>query len=71
VAGPGPDLCYSDACLDRVGYQRLDPVWIAGLLASGDVRVIPVWRDRCVVSGDQPVPVTLAGQGRPRPDVAL
>jgi len=46
----------------RVGYQRLDPAWIADLLASGDVRVIPVWRDRCVVSGDQPVPVTLAGQ---------
>lgn len=46
----------------RVGYQRLDPAWIADLLASGDVRVIPVWRDRCVVSGDQPVPVMLAGQ---------
>jgi len=38
---------------------------MAGLLADGDVRVIPLWRDRCVVSGDQLVPGLAVERGQP------
>jgi NAD+ diphosphatase len=48
---------YSGGRLDRAGARRADPGWIAGALARPDARVIPMWRDRCLVAGDPPVPV--------------
>ena len=58
-------LMYSGCPLDRASYRRADPGWIAGLL--GDVpaaRLIPVWRDHCLVSGDPPLPVMSADPSR-------
>jgi NAD+ diphosphatase len=53
------ELSYSGGGLDRVGYQRLDPAWVAHLLAEAELGVIPLWRERCMVSGDPPTPVKL------------
>ena len=58
-------LMYSGCPLDRASNRRADPSWIAGLL--GDVstaRLIPVWRNHCLVSGDPPMPVMAADPSR-------
>jgi NAD+ diphosphatase len=66
--GP-PRLPYSGCLLDRAPSQRTDPGWIAALL--NDVtrtRLIPLWRDRCLVSGDPPAAAISAA---PRDKTAL
>jgi NAD+ diphosphatase len=58
-------LMYSGGPLDRASYRRTDPGWIAGLLDDvSTARLIPVWRDHCLVSGDPPRPVMPVGPGR-------
>ena len=49
------DLAYSGTPHDRVPHRRTDPGWVTGQLARREVRVVPMWRDRCVVTGDEPV----------------
>jgi len=53
------NLAYSGGYLDRASYRRSDPGWVAALLGSPRSRLIPVWRDHCLVSGDPPAPVTV------------
>jgi NAD+ diphosphatase len=52
-------LGYAGCGLDRGGDRRADPEWVAGLAADPRAVVRPLWRDRCLVSGDPPVPLVL------------
>ncbi|HEX6520916.1 MAG TPA: hypothetical protein VF070_13035, partial [Streptosporangiaceae bacterium] len=57
LAGGGwASLPYSGSRLDRAGGRRTDAGWIATLLDDSETRLIPAWRDQCLVSGDPPVP---------------
>ena len=51
-------LAYSGSVIDRAGNQRNDPGWVDATMADG-ARLIPMWRDQCIVSGEPPVPVIL------------
>jgi NAD+ diphosphatase len=52
-------LAYTDTPYDRVPERRRDPRWTATALARPGARVMPFWRDRCLVSsGGGPVVVT-------------
>jgi NAD+ diphosphatase len=61
------NLAYSGGYLDRASYRRSDPEWVAALLDSPRTRLIPVWRDHCLVSGDPPAPVAMLDAGLSRP----
>lgn len=51
-------LPYSGGPVDRASRCRGDESWIAARLGDGlTARLIPIWRDHCLVSGDPPVPV--------------
>jgi NAD+ diphosphatase len=60
-------LTYSGGFLDRASDRRSDPGWVATLLEAPQARLIPIWRDRCLVSGDPPAPVTSLASGRCQP----
>jgi NAD+ diphosphatase len=57
------NFTYSGAFLDRANDRRSDPGWVAALLDAPRTRLIPIWRDYCLVSGDPPAPVTSLGSG--------
>ena len=57
-------LTYSGGFLDRASGRRSDPGWVATVLDAPGTRLIPVWRDYCLVSGDPPGPVTALDDGR-------
>jgi NAD+ diphosphatase len=64
-----PRLPYSGCLLDRAPGRRTDPGWIAALLNDATrTRLIPIWRDRCLVSGEPPVTTISAA---PRDTTAL
>src|SRR5690242_13442425 len=52
-------LAYSGGVIDRAANQRSDPGWIDATLARAGTRLIPMWRDLCVVSGEPAVPAIL------------
>jgi NAD+ diphosphatase len=52
-------LPYSGSVIDRAGNQRSDPGWVDAIMAADGARLIPMWRDQCIVSGEPPVPVML------------
>ncbi len=55
-------LHYSGSPLDRATDKRRDESWIADKLHDRATRIVPVWRNRNLVSsGDQPHPITLTG----------
>ena len=56
-------LAYSGGTIDRASNQRTDQAWLDATLAAPGSRVIPMWRDRCIVSGDPAAPVILPGSG--------
>jgi NAD+ diphosphatase len=58
--GAGDALAYSGRWLDRANVRRSDPQWVSSLLTVATTRVIPMWRDHCLVSGDPPAPIRLA-----------
>jgi NAD+ diphosphatase len=54
-------LAYNGLALDRAAGRRGDPAWIRAVLARPGSRVIPFWRDSCLVRGaGGPQPVMLA-----------
>jgi len=53
-------LAYSGGTIDRASNQRADPGWVDTTLAAAGSRLIPMWRDQCIVSGQAAVPVMLA-----------
>ena len=56
-------LAYSGGTIDRASNQRTDPAFLDATLAAPGARVIPMWRDRCIVTGDPAVPVLLPASG--------
>src|SRR5690242_9743897 len=50
-------LAYSGGVIDRAATQRTEPGWVDATLARSSTRLIPMWRDQCVVSGEPAVPV--------------
>ena len=55
-------LHYSGNPLDRATDKRRDETWVADRLHDRTTRVVPVWRNRNLVSGDdRPHPVILTG----------
>jgi NAD+ diphosphatase len=56
-------LAYSGGVIDRAANQRSDPGWIDATLARAGTRLIPMWRDQCVVSGEPAVPAILPAAG--------
>ena len=56
-------LAYSGGVIDRAANQRSDPGWIDAILAKAGTRLIPMWRDQCVVSGEPAVPAILPAAG--------
>jgi NAD+ diphosphatase len=55
-------LAYNGLALDRAPGRRDDPAWIRAVLARPGSRVMPFWRDGCLVRGTgRPQPVVLAG----------
>ncbi|WBB65923.1 NAD(+) diphosphatase [Micromonospora sp. WMMD812] len=53
-------LAYGGGWLDRAGALRADAERMAALRADARATVLPLWRDRCLVTADD-VPVRLAG----------
>ena len=53
-------LAYSGGSIDRAANQRSDPGFLDATLAKASTRLIPMWRDHCVVSGEPPVPVIVS-----------
>jgi NAD+ diphosphatase len=59
----GATLAYNGLALDRAPGQRADPGWIEAVLARPGSRVIPCWRDGCLVRElPRPQPVLLASR---------
>jgi NAD+ diphosphatase len=56
-------LTYSGGVIDRAANQRSDPGWIDATLADPGTRLIPMWRDQCLVSGEPAVPAILPAAG--------
>ncbi|MEU2616012.1 NAD(+) diphosphatase [Micromonospora sp. NPDC007271] len=58
-------LAYGGGWLDRAAGSRTDPAWLAARLADRASVVLPLWRDRCLVSADRrpvrPAAVDAAG----------
>ncbi|HEX2772042.1 MAG TPA: NAD(+) diphosphatase [Micromonosporaceae bacterium] len=50
---PPNGLAYTGGWLDRAGTRRTDPAWVDEVLAQPQARIIPLWRDRCLVDGDR------------------
>ena len=59
VHGRETVLAYSGSVIDRAANQRSDPGWVDATMAAGGARLIPMWRDKCIVSGEPPVPAIL------------
>ncbi len=53
-------LAYSGSVIDRASNQRSDPGWVDTILAADGTRLIPMWRDQCIVSGEPAIPAILA-----------
>jgi len=54
------ELTYSGGWLDRAGARRTDPDWVQDVLTAEGTRIIPLWRDHCLVADDRPL--SLAAQ---------
>ena len=48
-------MYYSGLRLDRAAAAREDPEWVAEVLGQDSTRVIPLWRDKCLVRDGLPV----------------
>ncbi|MEX2643805.1 MAG: NAD(+) diphosphatase [Acetobacterales bacterium] len=54
------DNFYCNARLDRSARERVDPEWVAGLLARSGCRFVPVWKGKNLIArGDAPAAVTV------------
>jgi len=57
-------LSYTGVALDRAGPRRQDEAWLSDLLAQTGTRIVPVWRNRNLVTGigdpEGPRPLLLA-----------
>ena len=51
----------SGLAIDRVSRLRTDPTRLAEAWAGSDSRVVPVWRSKHLVLGDEPSEIVLIG----------
>ena len=56
-------LTYSGGVIDRAANNRGDPEWVSAVLAADGARLISMWRDQCIVSGEPAVPVIRTATG--------
>jgi NAD+ diphosphatase len=49
------DLAYTSTPYDRAADRRADPAWVTAQRARPDLRVVPVWRDRCLTKAGAPI----------------
>src|SRR5258706_571022 len=50
---PGESVMpYSGRWLDRAPLRRSDPAWLAKVRRTPNARLVPIWRDNCVVHGN-------------------
>ncbi len=57
-------LAYTGSPLDRMAARRADPAWMAEILAHKALRVVPVWRDRNLLTRtERPEALHLTGAG--------
>lgn len=61
AAGRSAATPYSGGWIDRASASRIDPAWVAARAGDPRSRVLPLWRDRCLVSAGKPL--ALAGPG--------
>jgi hypothetical protein len=59
VLGGVTSAPYAGLGLDRLPERREDPGSVAALAADPRSRVVPLWRDLCLVAGDPPRPLVL------------
>jgi len=52
-------LAYTGGWLDRAGGRRTQPGWVEAALAAPAARIVPLWRDRCLLRDGRPL--TLSG----------
>ena len=55
-------LTYSGGVIDRAA-KRGDPEWVGAVLAADGARLISMWRDQCIVSGEPAAPVIQTAAG--------
>jgi NAD+ diphosphatase len=60
-------LYYTGLSLDRAGGRRPDTDWLSAQQERRDRRVIPLWRDECLVAAGQPVVLSGEQLGLPPP----
>jgi NAD+ diphosphatase len=58
---PEVELAYSSRWLDRASDRRTDPHWVDAVLEAPDTLLIPLWQDKCLASGEPPVPAARQG----------
>jgi NAD+ diphosphatase len=56
-------MAYSGGTIDRASNQRTDQAFLDATLAAAGARLIPMWQDRCIVSGDPAVPSIIPASG--------
>jgi NAD+ diphosphatase len=61
VSGGEAPMPYSGLQLDRATALRADPAWLAAIGSTPEVRVVPIWRDSCIVGAAPARAVVLAG----------
>jgi NAD+ diphosphatase len=59
----GSTLYYSGMTMDRASDRRADPELLVTLLSEPGTRVLPLWRDQCVVRNGSPVSLPAAAAG--------
>ena len=45
---------FAGAYVDRTGHLREDPDWLESAANSDEARFVPVWRNKCLVTGEPP-----------------
>ncbi len=56
----------SGLAIDRVSRLRMDPTRVAEAWAGSEARVVPVWRSKHLVLGDEPSEIVLIGADKVR-----
>lgn len=50
-----PVVSYAGGRLDRAAAHRVDPLWLDDTRRHPDSRVVPMWHDKCLVAGSDPI----------------
>jgi NAD+ diphosphatase len=45
---------FAGAFVDRSGHRRKDPDWLTDVIASPDAAFLPVWQNKCLITGEPP-----------------